>query len=551
MNVFEDLLVELQDENLLEKTAIDADRSGGGIKNRDLSGQAGLNCDLVKQSPQIDLVPTDKISDLEMPQTAIVLNDDVEKSEPHKRPRNGREFYQNRAVAEISNLQMVEHVLTGVEREYMKVVPNGFDDFSAKKALNAFMLVTSHENSDAHTEAEFNLMNETEAWCTALSNRDKKVPVSNLRQYCENSRPPLSSQALLSLARFYRNLPYSEAVRAKFDFLITRLCSRAGDDNKRVCLFTRDEIHAHINTLYNDWSSIALYGADDDRSNVLLTALSFEDLVVEAENAGGFDQLVESDFFGRLRLFKESIAEMFYAPHVTAAAIETNVRVGNAYVNLIDRERRKLDAESIQSKYGDTHDDSISDATARTVELVDLLRSRAELTDDPEELSPQEESASESVPESPPPSKSAVVEAVSEDKPVKETNPFFSNLVEKALAVNRWFLGIALLLIAVSFALYIYSNFMITEAVPSASVQTVELENSLREHLKTGKISSETFYGILEPSWDALPKEKRQEFTARVLAAGREKGYNQVNLITKTGNPAAFASATRMEIIMP
>ena len=71
-----------------------------------------------------------------------------------------------------------------------------------------------------------------------------------------------------------------------------------------------------------DWSSVPLYTADSDETNVLLTALSFEDLGAEAEGASNFDQLITNDFFGRLRLFKESISELFYAPSVTAAAID-------------------------------------------------------------------------------------------------------------------------------------------------------------------------------------------------------------------------------------
>ena len=120
----------------------------------------------------------------------------LEHSKLPRKPRNGQEFYKKRAIDEVSNLQMVEHVLTGVEREYMKIVPDTFDDFNAKKTLHTFLQVTENENSVAHTEAEFAMMQETEAWCTALETRDKRIPVSSLRQYCENSRPALSSHAL-------------------------------------------------------------------------------------------------------------------------------------------------------------------------------------------------------------------------------------------------------------------------------------------------------------------------------------------------------------------
>ncbi|MBK8464201.1 MAG: hypothetical protein IPL32_00075 [Chloracidobacterium sp.] len=59
---------------------------------------------------------------------------------------------------------MVEHILTGVEREYMKIVPKTFDDFNAKKALNNFLNISENSNSEQHKAAEFALMQETEAW---------------------------------------------------------------------------------------------------------------------------------------------------------------------------------------------------------------------------------------------------------------------------------------------------------------------------------------------------------------------------------------------------
>ena len=320
-----------------------------------------------------------------------------------KKIRNGKEFFKKRAMGEVSSLQMVEHVLTGVEREYMKVIPKTFDDFNAKKALHSFIHLDEEINSEEHAAAEFTLMQETEGWCSALATRDHQVPVSSLRQYCENSRPALSSQALLGLARFYRNLPYSESVRAKFDFVITRLFSRPAEQEKRLCLFNRDEMLARINMLYSEWSSISLYAAEDDESKVLLTALSFEDLSIEAENASAFDQLIESDFFGRLRMFKESISELFFAPNVTAAAIECNIRIGNAYVVLIDRESQKLDAASIQSKYGSINDQAVSEATGRTLELVDLLKELSQAADTseaaPDDVVPNRNDLSETVPQ--------------------------------------------------------------------------------------------------------------------------------------------------------
>lgn len=534
MNVFEDLIVELKEENLLEQTVID-----------DVLHIRGASA---PQEAQVEIqdnpAPSPNPEPSGEPPTVSVPPTD-EAVKPHAKPNNGRGFYQKRAIAEISNLQMVEHVMTGVEREYMKIVPTPFDDFAAKKALNAFLQIAEDENSEAHAQAEFNLMGETEAWCTALADRDRKMPVSSLRQYCENSRPPLSSQALLALGRFYRNLPYTSSVRAKFDFIVTRLFTKREDD-KRVCLFSHDEVLNHINALYKEWSSIALYGADEDDSSVLLTALSFEDLAVEAESASSFDQLIRNDFFGRVRLFKESINEMFFAPQVIASVIDSNVRVGNAYVRLIDVEREKANAECVHAKYGDDFDDTISDAAAQTLELEDLLRARTEESET-EEKSAEAKPAPINQPEKTMQQSEALNAAEEQATP---RIPILGKIAERALAVNKWFLVVCALLVATSVGIYFYSNFFLTEPASSAGVRSVDMRDvpGVAAHIKTAKVATETFYAVMQPSWDTLPKEKREQLLENIYNAGREKGYSQVNLMTANAKTAGYASAERMEV---
>ncbi|MBK8464200.1 MAG: hypothetical protein IPL32_00070 [Chloracidobacterium sp.] len=139
----------------------------------------------------------------------------------------------------------------------------------------------------------------------ALIERDSHISVASIRQYCENSRPALSSQAILALARFYRNAPYSETVRSKFDFVITRLFSRPISQDKRACLFGREEILSHINTLYSDWSSVPLYDAEHDESKIMLTGLSFDDLANEAEGATLLTSLSKATFRSAATLQRE------------------------------------------------------------------------------------------------------------------------------------------------------------------------------------------------------------------------------------------------------
>jgi hypothetical protein len=561
MNVFEDLIVELKEANLLEKTVNDdVHRDEPEIGYLDETDVPNTTYDMLQIPAEQNLSALEIVDEveIEVENSDVHLHETVSPdvreaaiSQPRK-PRNGQEYYRKRAMSEVSNLQMVEHVLTGVERQYMKVVPNVFEDFNAKKALNTFLHITENENSPEHQEAEFNLMQETEAWCTALADRDKHVPVASLRNYCENSSPPLSSQALVALARFYRNLPYTEAVRSKFDFVMTRLFSRPGENELRSCLFNREEMLAHINTLYGEWSSLALYSVNEDESNVVIAALSFEDLAIEAENAGSFDQLIKSDFFGRLRQFKGGISELFYAPSVTVAAIDANVRVGNAYITLIARERQRMDADSIQSKYGAAHDDSVAEGAARTLDLVNLLRSplnqptqvENKQEDRPVEKEKEKEKEKEEAPL--PLAKPAL------PTPSKNPSQFVNDILANAFSINRWLLGVSILLVAASLAIYIYSNFFVTERVSTSTARVVTLEDpTVAEFISASRVSGETFHGMLAPPWDALPKERRLEVLQKIYRSGKDKGFTKVNLLTKEGKSVGFASATRLEVTMP
>ncbi len=529
MNVFEDLIVELKEENLLEETIFDT-----------------------AQGEFDEVIDTGDVADpIEASEPAIVGNDEVLEAEatPKKRKpaKANREFFKKRAVADVSSLQMVEHVLTSVEREYMKVRPYAFDDFKVKKALNTFLQVSDSE-TDEQKAAESALMQQTETWHAALAVRDNAISVPNLRLFCENTRPALSSQALLALARFYRNSPYSEPVRSKFDFVITRLFSRSIGGEKRKPLFSREAALGHIHTLYGEWSSVPLYTADDDTSRIELTALSFDDLTVEAKTAARFDDLIESDFFGRLRLFKESISELFFAPEVAVAAIEANISIGNAYVKLIDKEREKMDADHIQSKYGDLDNATISDATGRTLELNDLLRGTGEIEEEmfEDEIEDVETELEKIILDAPSPK--------AEPKPtVKIRMPaFIEGLTQNIFQVNKWLLVVSAVLITASLGLYVWANYFAEQEVSTNGVTSVNLDKAVyREHLKSAKVTAETLYGVLLPSWDELPKEKREEYLKKIMQAGPTTGFKQVSLMKSDGKPAGYASATRVEVTTP
>jgi len=560
MNVFEDLVSELLDENLLERSVIDLPINEN---RRDDFYQDPANSDSDEDVTMIDAdqVETESFhqesatdehvsgsgGDFEIETNETLATAEVQDAGPiPRKPRNGREFYTKRAINEISNLQMVEHVLTGVERECMRVAPKVFDDFNAKKTLNAFLQVTGNENSQEHAEAEFAMIQETEAWCSALAARDERVTVSNLRNYCENSKPALSSQALVALGRFYRNLPYSEAVRAKYDFAMTRLFSKEIRPDIRVCLFNDVETLTHINTLYRDWASIPLYGIGDDEASIKMAVNGFLALASEAEETESFDKLLTSDFFGRLRNYKESLNELFYAPEVMVAAISCNVRIGNAYVELTTRERQKLGADQIQDQYADLLGTDVSDAAGRTLNLVDLLKAKGHHFEGAVEVPATEQT--EAAPEP-----KVKVESEQGSMPLAFIRDLFNGSVaDMFLSMNRTLLVVSLVLILGSLGIYVWANYFVSSPAPSASAKSIDLDDPiLREHINRANIGGGVFFGRLESSWDGLTKDQRKDYLEKVFSVVKTKGQQKVTLIAKDGKVAAYASDARVEVYMP
>jgi hypothetical protein len=282
--------------------------------------------------------------------------------------------------------------------------------------------------------------------------------------------------------------------------------------------------------------------ADDDESKLLLTGLSFGDLSKEAEGAINYDQLTESDFFGRLRLFKESISELFYAPSVTAAAIESNIAIGNAFVRLIRAERKKLDSMNIESKYGGLDVQGVSDTTGRTLDVAELARVREK-----EETAEKEDAIQPTVRRGPVKG-TVVVEQSTESK----RSPLVANVVESTRHINRWLVVAGVLVFCLTLALYLWADFFVAEKVSTIGVRQVNVDHtSIGEYIQTARISNETYYGLMLPVWDTLPKDRREEVLKKIFDDGKDKGYRQVSLINKEGKQAGFASADRMDAMMP
>ena len=564
MNIFEELIDELKEENLLETTVTDRLKTevteNEFVADDIIEVQTSLENNggdfEYKGAPQVVLddiqSPASESSLIESnePEIAdsnfVVVNDDFnDYLKPEVANEDKTTFYRERATLEVSSLQIVEHILSGVEREQMKIVPKSYNDLEVKKALHSFLQISQTSQPSEHAQAEFQLMQETESWYSSLSYRDKHISVAHLRRYCENTRPALSIQALTSLARFYRNSPYSESVRNKFDLVVTRLFSKDIGGDKRKAALKRDEIISSLTGLYVEWASISLYSTDEEDSDVLLSAFKFEDFMTEAENAESFDELIRNDFFNRLRLFKESAGEQFFAPLVTAAAIESNVRIGNRYVDLLNIEREKGEAEKLENKYGFLHDQVISDATSKTLQLVELLKDKKELV---ELVKEKKTKKVEQITQS-----KLVEKKENVAKPEEKRSEIFPlNENQKTIgsfSLNRLVLALTILIVVASLGFYMKANNSPLSASVSADVKKVSLENSsLKNFVGDGQISNETFSATVEPSWENLNKEKKEEILKKILSIGGDKGFKNVQLQDEAKKTVGLASPDKVEL---
>ena len=509
MNVFEDLIEELRDENLLEETVIDLTRSpsGGAVVSADRS----------------ESVPANDSPDGSVDSQFAVASEGTE---------DERDFYRKRAIDEVSSLQMVEHIISGIEREHMKIVPAGYNDLVVKKALHTFVQVQGETSSPDYVEAEMELMRQTEAWNTALSERDQNISGSNLRRFCENSRPVLSSQALIALARFYRNSPYSELTRAKFDLIMTRLFSRDSGkgDEKRRLLFGPAEMVGHIRTLYANWSSVALYSAEDTNVGTRAVVAGFQERIAEAEAAETFEQLIQNSFFDKVHEFKEATGEMFFTPEIVGATIDCNVRIGNKFVDLMGIERQKANPLTLEQRYGYEYDQVVSDAAGKTFQLVELLKSLPIADAQPGDAANPR-----------PGVQSAPTKKTKEEK---DRSSLFK--------VNKWLLIATIVAVAISTGLYFWSN------QPSADMQSAEVAADVnldgtpfKDYLRTGRATPQTFYAITLPSWDELTEDQKKDILRQALEFANKNGQKQVQLINVRGRNVAYASEKKVEILSP
>lgn len=518
MNVFANLIEELKDENLLEETVIDVkSQNGKGFSSQ--NGQAKpLNfLDELRQTAEEIL--GDEFSDFDFSAAAFSGS-----SQQH-------ESYCKRAVEEVKCLQMVEHIITGVERTLLKIQPKAFDDLIVKKSLHKFIQTSKEPGNPEFAQAEYELMHEVELWSNALAERDEKISVANIRKFCENSKPALSSAALISLARFYKKSPFNESVRGKFDFVVTKLFTAESEDLQRKLLFERAASISHIKSLYESWDGRSHYTGTEKEAVIQSLVSAFDKFAVEANSASGIKELLENDFFNRVTKEKEKSGELFFEPEILAAVIECNTKTGNAALRLFSKESSPAIKDHIEKKFGSGFDALLSAAVSRTMNYLELVSKGNDLVFEETERKPAA-------------------------SPVQQQTKAPEKRQEKSgkiFGINRWLAiacGISLLL---SICVYIWSLSAFDESSSGIEqASTIALpDGPLKQHASFARASSETLYVITQPSWTILSEEEQRQLVTKAFEFAKTRGYKRVNILDKNGRSIGFATETELRVITP
>lgn len=535
MTVFEDLIVELQEENLLEETVISV---GPGKRTGMFSAQLPEEHDFAELLDSDD--PIDRTGGAASLSTAP--DDSVRTS-----GRNSGLY--TKGLEQISTYQTVEHILGGVERAAGRQEQAGFDELRTKKALHAVQHASIDLSSDelSRISAEFEL--QIAGWRSSLGSRDAMIPVAAMRRFCETCQPALSSQALFSLARFSRSLSFTEDCRGKYEFVVTRLFSRNVEGQKRTPICSKEEMLSHLRSRFSDSSESYshLYSGDVDIEPFVN---GFDEFSAEAETVNNFEEWMTSDYFERLNMFKEGTGEQFFVSDVTAAAILCNIKILNKLADLMEGERLAGNAENLIKKHGSTYDDVISDSIGRTFALSSIA-GEGHVEDEagyPETEAPRDSHSDDNR------ASQELLERkrATKAKPAKVEKSTRSFLSVSFAEVNKKLLVTTIIVVILSIGLYIWSDNYADSSAPNSNVLNYDLSNSeFKDLLKEGRISSDTFYAITQPAWDGLTRENQEEAVKKMFNTFSQKGCARVSLMNAKGQPAGFASSTRVEVFRP
>jgi hypothetical protein len=80
------------------------------------------------------------------------------------------------------------------------------------------------------------------SWREILELRNNKIETYHIRRFCDHSDVGLDLGLLVSLARVFRTLPFSESNQSKYDLVVTRLFTKGSVETMRILRLPQEKV---------------------------------------------------------------------------------------------------------------------------------------------------------------------------------------------------------------------------------------------------------------------------------------------------------------------
>ena len=231
---------------------------------------------------------------------------------------------------EALDLEMTDKFLLSVEQKNRLVTGMRFE---ADRLYEALRILAAHElinDSIKIVDSELVAESELSTWRELLELRNNRIETFHIRRFYDNSDVSLDAALLVSLARVFRSLPYSESNQSKYDLVVTRLFTKGNVESQRSLRFSREKIREVLTEILPESAG------KHPESEVQSAVEAFEAFILFLRPLSDLGEFLEKDSFERLRKAKKDLGDLFFHPRVTAAAIECNVTIGNVFAGLVN-----------------------------------------------------------------------------------------------------------------------------------------------------------------------------------------------------------------------
>lgn len=158
--------------------------------------------------------------------------------------------------------------------------------------------------------------------------RDAAIEAYRVRWACENA--PLHPQTIDSLARFYRLMPFSITSQSKYEYVLTRRLAGPIGPERRVA--STAALEDAVIALEGSWAAPP-FALDEGEVGTITRGLrAFAQEAASKSDAADF---TSSALLRRFSSLKISIGPKLFEPRVSAAVVETNVKVLNSWNQLL------------------------------------------------------------------------------------------------------------------------------------------------------------------------------------------------------------------------